>query len=328
LAFETHAYGAFYAVAVLALNFWRERWAMFRQRFFWGCVMGGGIGLLYYAALHILPYPQTYLAANRVFFADTRTPPLLTFNAGAILDAVVGEARMIVSLYHILTVILLWAVASLLRKRSERDQLLLVLAGVLVLSHALLVRSKLPFYAILVTPALDLLAAAVLLDFIQRPWRGRWVDYARHTLVWGLVFGAIAISWSVVGRNAWTEYQAAQSRINASIRPGDSIMSTQVYWFGLQEHTYYSWELLYIYQRFAPGSTLEDSFQEFRPDVFIIDRHLSNSIADIGPQDEAYQKHWLLPRAELEDFLNRRAQLVDAFDHDDYGPIRIYRIKW
>jgi 4-amino-4-deoxy-L-arabinose transferase-like glycosyltransferase len=328
LAFETHTYGLLYAPVILVLYFWDYGWAMFRQRHFWGLVVGGMLGLLFYAALHILPYAQTFQVISQLAYAGTRTPPLFTFSVWVVLGAIVGEARMIASFYHVLTVILLWAVASLLRKHSKRDQVLLVLASVLVLMHALAVRSKLPFYAILVTPATDLLVAAVLLDFIQQPWQGRWADYVSRTLVWGLAIGAIAISWSVVGQDAWPAYQAAQSRINQSIRPGDSIMSTQVYWFGLRDHVYYSWELLYIYPRYAPGSTLEDSFREFHPDVFIIDKHMNNSIADLGPQDEAYQKHWLLPRAELEDFLGRHAQLVDAFDHDYYGPIRVYRINW
>ena len=328
LAFETHAYGAIYAPVILILHFGEVRWRMFRSRRFWGLVVGGGLGLLYFAALHILPYPQTYFAVNQLAFSGTRTPPLLRLDPRVILQALADEGSMIAVNYHLLVAFVVGGVVILLRRRSKSDQSLLILAVSLVLMHALAVRSKLPNYAILVTPALALLAAAFLDDFLDRAWRGRWTDYASHVLVWGVMLGAVLICWSVVSTDAWQAYQATQRRVNQSIQPNDVIMSSQVYWLGLQEHKYYSWELLYIYQRYAPGSTLEDSFEEFRPDVFIWDGHINNSVADLSPQDEAYREHWLLPRNELQDFLKRRARLVDEFDGGFYGNIRVYRLNW
>jgi 4-amino-4-deoxy-L-arabinose transferase-like glycosyltransferase len=328
LAFETHAHSMIYAPAILVLYWWDFRWAMFRQKHFWGFIVGGALGLLYYAALHVLPYPQTFLAVNQLTFGATRTPPILTLNLRVILQAFDWMANLLLALYSLMIVIILLAVVMLFRKRTRANQLLLVLSLTLVLLFTLIVRHKHGFYSILTTPVLDMLVAAFLLDFIRKPWRGQWTDYASRSLVWSLVIGALVFSWSAVLVDSWPQYQVTADRIKQSIRPGESIMADQVYWFSLQDHSYYSWDLLYLYQRYKPGSTVQDGLREFRPDIFIIDRHMSLSIADPDPQDEAYQQHWLLSRPELESFLSQRAQLLDAFDSSLYGNIRVYRINW
>ena len=328
LSFEIHPNGMIYAPAILALYFWDVRWSMLRQRWFWGLMLGGSIGLLFYAALHILPYPQTYLTLSRLAFAATRTPPLVTLDLRVMLQALIDSGWMLFGVYQPLLVIILWAIVVLLQRHSTSDQRLLVLIAALVLAHTLLIRNKFLYYAILVTPMLDVLVAAFLLEFIRWPWRGRLGDYLSRILVWGLTIGSIALTWSVLRTDFWRTYQVTQSRINQAIRPGDSIMGSQVYWFGLYDHVYYSWELLPTYQRYAPGSTLEDALREFHPDVFIRDGHVSTFVVDPGPQGDQYIQSLRLPRAELESFLNRRAELINSFYNSYFREVRMYRIKW
>jgi 4-amino-4-deoxy-L-arabinose transferase-like glycosyltransferase len=272
LAFETHAYSMIYAPAILALYFWEYRWAMFRQLRFWGFLIGGSIGLFFYAALHVLPYPQTYLTVNQLAFGSTRTPPLLTFAPRVILQSLGDIAWMLFAVYQPMLVVISWGIMALLRRHSRAGQTLLVLSAVLVLAHALAVRTKFLYYAILVTPALDIVAATFLLEFVRRPWRGRLWDYVSRVVVWGMAIGGVVLTWSVLRIDFGQAYRMVQSRINQVVQPGDSIMSSQVYWFGLQDHTYYSWELLPAYQLYLPGSKLEDALQEFHPDIFIIDK--------------------------------------------------------
>lgn len=328
LSFEIHPNGMIYAPAILALYFWDARWFLLRQRWFWGFVLGGSIGLLFYAALHVLPYPQTYLALSRLAYAATRTPPLLTLDLRVILQALIDSGRMLFEAYPLLVIILLGAVTVLLQRRSTAGLRLLVLSAALFLTHTLLIRNKFFYYAILVTPVLDVLMAAFLLEFVRRPWRGRLGDYVSRILAGGLTIGSIALIWSVLRADYWQTYQTTQNRINQSIRSGDSIMGSQVYWFGLYDHVYYSWELLPLYQRYAPGSTLEDALREFQPDVFIRDEHVGVFIVDPDPQGDPYIQALRLPRAELEGFLNRRAELINSFYNSYYREIRMYRINW
>jgi hypothetical protein len=127
--------------------------------------------------------------------------------------------------------------------------------------------------------------------------------------------------------NGWQQYQTAQSVINQTVQPDDSIMAVQTYWFGLHDHVYYSWEQLVFYQRYAPGSSLADALREFQPDLFIIDQHLDGFISD-ERTTSLYLQQLGLPRAEMEAFLNRYGTLVGQFDVEHYGPIRVYRIMW
>jgi hypothetical protein len=147
-------------------------------------------------------------------------------------------------------------------------------------------------------------------------------------VVWGMAIGAVALTWSVLRTDFGQAYQMVQDRINQVVQPGDSVMSSQVYWFGLQDHKYYSWELLPTYQLYAPGSKLEDAFQEFHPDIFIMDRYVESFIADPSQAGDIYAQHLRLPRDELEEILGRRAELISVFDGGYYGQIHVYRLDW
>jgi hypothetical protein len=131
---------------------------------------------------------------------------------------------------------------------------------------------------------------------------------------------ALRIDWQPV-------YRDAQSRINRVIEPHDSIMGSQTYWLGLHDHTYYSWEQLVYFQRYKPGSTLEDALREFEPDIFILDRHLDNFVFD-GESRSVYLRSLKLPRQELETFLSSHAELIASFENEAYGQVRVFRIAW
>jgi hypothetical protein len=104
-------------------------------------------------------------------------------------------------------------------------------------------------------------------------------------------------------------------------------MASQTYWLGLYDHTYYSWELLFLYPRVFPGKTLADAFQEYKPDLFVIDGGMNDLISDtIDPSSRWRNYH--LPRAELFAYLEKHARRVAAFEADVYGPVKVYRLNW
>ena len=328
VAYEMHAYGAIFGVAIVALYFLDLRWIMFKSRHFWSFVLGTIVGLVFYAALHILPYPQTYYEINQLTFAVDHIPPILTLDPHVITQAVSDMGVMLFAAYQPMILVILLSIVVLVKRSSEVDKRLLVLAGSLVIGHTLLIRTKFLYYAILVTPALDLIVATFLLQFFQYRWRGRVRDYAYHTFVWGLLAGAIALNLSALRIDFQGDYQLAQSRISEVVKPGDSIMGPQTYWFGLYDHTYYSWEKLRLYQRYEQGSTLQDALQEFRPDILIIDRFLSFFMVEAGQEQDLYQQTLGVPRSEMETFLTCYADLMTEFDGGYYGQVRVYRINW
>jgi hypothetical protein len=130
----------------------------------------------------------------------------------------------------------------------------------------LLIRNKFRHYAILVTPALDLLLAFYLLRFFRKPWQGKVQDYANRA-AWVLLAVAVAFNWSVVREAPLEPYQRVEEMLRSSVEPGDRLLGPQTYWFGLYDYHFSDWLQLVIYQRSAPGSSLKDAFHALHPDV-------------------------------------------------------------
>ena len=327
LAFEVHPHSAIYGLALVGLYFVRWRWSLFRQRAFWCFVAGVGVGLVFYAVLYIFPSPNTFFALNRLAFAPTHTPPLLTFDLSVLAQSVEDMGRLLLPMYHVLIPVVVGAVFILCRQRSESARTLVTLIGVLLAASILLIRNKGHYYAILFTPAIDLVVASLACEVGRHPWHGSPVDYISRIVVWGGCLAGVLLNLTLLRYNFVRIYQTVQSRINQVVRPGESIMAPQTYWFGLYDHTYYSWEELVYYRRYAPGSTVEDALREFRPDVMIIDESWDCFISD-QPGDSPYLQHLRLSRTEMETFLERQADLVVEFDGAAYGQVRVYRIAW
>lgn len=327
LAFESHAHGAIFGPAIAALFLWEYRGRVWRQRHAWGFAAGVAGGLLLYAGLHVLRYPDTYAAINRLAFAPSHIPPMLTGDWRVILKAFADMATLMFGAYLTLIALLVWALVSLAGERDGVYRPLLVLGPALVLGHTLLIRNKSFYYAILFTPATDLVIAAFLFEFFRRPWRGTLNNYAEQAIVWGLCASFVLIMAQLLRGNGMVAYEATQRRINGDIRPGDAIMGPQTYWLDLREHTYYSWEGLIYYQRYMPGSTLEDAFREFRPNILIIDNRMDSSTFDAvagGPRPTYFR----ISPAELDSFLECRGSLIDEFDGGPYRRVRVYRLVW
>jgi hypothetical protein len=326
LAFEVHPHSAIYGLAIVALHFLDWHWSMFRERCFWSFVGGVSLGFVFYAVLHILPYPQTYLALNNLIFAPTHIPPILA--PRSIVPSAVDMGQLLFRFYSLLTPLIVWAVVVLLKERSRNARALIVLSGVLVGAVVLLIRNKGNYYAIMFTPAIDLVVAALLLEVGRQPWRGLPGDYLRRGLAWGSCFAAVALNLFLLSRFDFGEiYQTVQSRVNQSVQPGDLIMGPQTYWFGLYDHAYRSWHELVWYQRYAPNSTVEDALRELHPDILIIDDSWDYFITD-EPGNTLYSQHLIVSRTAMESFLHYYAHLVDEFDGGCYGQVQVYRVDW
>ncbi|MBN1810221.1 MAG: glycosyltransferase family 39 protein [Anaerolineae bacterium] len=325
LAFEIHPHSAIYGPALVGLYFLHWRWSMFRQIHFWSFVVGVTIGLAFYVGLHILPYPQTYLALNQFIFGPTHVPPLLTLDLHELGLAFYYSGLLLIVTYYFILPLVVWAIVVLARRCSEADKVLLVLVGALILAMTLLVRNKPLYYAILFSPAIDLLVAAFLLWLFEQKWQGRVRDYVTRVLALGLCIGTLGMNLSMLAGNPQEVYTFMKERVVAAVRPGDSILGFQLFWFDLYDHVYYPEEALIYYQRYAPGSTVEDAMREFRPDVFVV---VGQGLASDEPGDTPYSKHLWLSRPELEAFLSQYAYLIDDFDSGGGGRVRVYRIIW
>jgi hypothetical protein len=214
------------------------------------------------------------------------------------------------------------------RVRSSEERQLVLLFCILVLAFLAVSRHKSFYYAILISPATDLLLAGFLAKLSWSVFgASRWAT-RRTLLLLGLLGASIISTLALIRNNPMDGYQLTLQRISRAVSAQSSVMGSQTYWFALPEHEYYSWQQLVYYRRYAPGSTLEDAFRDLRPDFLIIDRHMELFIAEERASLPNYFQFLSLPKADLERFLDQRANLVTNIETDTFGNVRVYKINW
>lgn len=328
IAFETHPHGAIYAPVLFALHVIDSRAETFKRSHFWAMLTGLFLGLFLYLSLHVLRYPAGFLAFNQIVYNPTHTPPLLTLKPSLMVGGILDLLRMLAYTHLITLLAVPFAIWRLARSASQPHRRLLCLIVVLALAHALLIRTKLDYYAILVSPVVDISLAFVLLRPFEKEARGRTVFFlGRASLIAGPLL-SVVLNLRNVAWDLSTEFDRVQSELSQVIQPNDVVMGSQTYWFGLYEHPYFSWENLIYYQRKNKESDLEASFRAFRPDVLIVDQHWIEYISD-ERREEIYFESLRLSGSEFDRFLTQMdAELITTIEHDKYGPVLVYRLSW
>lgn len=289
-------------------------------------ILGGVAGVVLYALLHIVRHPETYFELNRLLFSATHTPPLFTLDIEVIAEAF---RHMVVSMLlevYPKSILLVVAVASLLQQSSRGARSLAILATVLALSYTLFVRNKVPYYAILATPAFDIAVAGLVADELSRQWRRRVIDYARRALILGLCLASVV---RAVGSSIYPyhrDYQETLARIDAVVSPGENILGPQTYWFGLYEHDYDSWEEIVYYQRYSQGDSLDQALGTLHPDVLIVDGYVR--IVSDDERLTMYDQYVSLDLDQLKSFVSAHGSLLTHFDGGVYGEVSVYHIEW
>lgn len=330
LAFEVHPNAVMYIPTALGLFLLESRAQAFRRRDVWAWAGGLAGGACVYAALHLVRFPATFVALAALGHGPTHTPPLLTLDMAVMARGAVDAVRLIlfrdplwsVAVVVAATFVVLWSV----RSPSPVRHVPLFMAGVLLGAFALLVRNKLGYYTIHVTPAFDLVIAL----FLGR-LAGMSDSRSRERLAGVLTVACLGVTMglnvSTLRSDGSRVFADVLTRVVSVVEPRDVVMGTQTYWLGLSDHRYYSWEQLVYYKRHAPTSTLQDGLREFRPDIFILDGHLEQFLQDT-PDTRLYSGHLDISRQELLRVLSGQARLVTDFEGGVYGRVRVYRIRW
>ena len=334
LAFDVHPNAMIYGCAIVALFVLEYGWSAPRSRSFWGFIVGAVVGLALYPVLHILPYPRTYFAMTETVFGSSKVPPFAVLDPGVWLRSLVDTISMLVRSGDLrapavgLALILLW------RSRSASDRALMGLLAAMFLGFVALTPWKPTFYAIQITPVIDLLLAVFLYKGWQRIWNASvrsnlhnaWTSDLPVVAISGVLLAGTVLNLASLRDDSTAEFQATLDSIRQVVPRDSSIIGPQTYWLGLSDHRYLSWEQLAYYRRYAPGSTLVDAFCSLDPDFFIIDRDLERFITD----DEAGLPPWArvisLPRVEVQRFLDEQAHLVATTQTKAFGNVRVYKI--
>ena len=325
LAFEVHPNAIIFSLTIATLFFYKYKWNIVRKIDFWGFIAGGMIGILIYLYLHVFPNPQTFISLYKIVFSSTHIPPIFTADLEDLWQAIPAMGLLLVYTYPLI-ILGFWAVFRFRKQRPTYITILLVINTALILSFTLLVRNKfLLYYAIYFSPGLTMLVAAFFNDFVKSPTRNQFEYNFRLTIV-SLI--CLLPLFQVIKFDPPPNYQQVQLRVNQAVKPGATIMGNQLYWFGLRDHRYYSWENLVFYMRDKPGSRLENAFRALKPDFFILDSQVRYYTFD-GDKMNNYFQQFQVPKSELETFLNQYAELETIIEESSGGKfIEIYHIDW
>ncbi len=326
LAIETHLNALIFIPAVGVFLLFEYGRKVFIQKSTWGVGAGLLIGASYYLILHVLPYPQTYIEVNSLLFGQTQQPPILTFDFGKIIKSFGDTAGLLLAGTGSLVFLAFIGIIYNARTKGKGKLALLLVSITLFIAGALVIPNKFAHYAILLAPAVTWLAGDVLVNLLSRPWRRSFKQYVETIFVWGCVAGMLALSLSQVVDNRYQEYLEVQAKINAVVQPGDIILGSQIYWLGLYDHPYFSWEVLFMYPRFNPGISLEGTIAHFKPDILIMDWGMDTTIVDYA-KPGSWQAAYTLPRHEFFDYLATNSKLAADIPSSSYVQVRAYRFE-
>ena len=344
LALDTHPFGSIYGPMIALLLLIDYGWRALLTRRLWAFALGGAAGLAFFAALHVLPYPQTYLAISSLAAlaaGAVRTPPLITPDPAVWRQSAIDMAVQLGSYWNLRIPFILVGAVLLWRSRERSDRRLLAICAVVLATYFGLIRNKNPWYGIMAAPTGDLLVAVVL----ERVSRLRLSDLAARfpffnwkalspawrTLRWAAIAALVAVmAVPTLVRTTGDplgDYELTLQRIRQAVRPGVSVVGPATYWFGLTGERYVSWEQLIYYRRYAPGSTVTDGMRALRADYFITDPYIEKFFRD-DPRPSVNSQQLLLPKHEVESFLAERAHLVAVIETPTYGAVNVYEVEW
>jgi 4-amino-4-deoxy-L-arabinose transferase-like glycosyltransferase len=322
LAFEIHPHAAVFAPVAGGLYLLESGWRTPLRRDVWAWCGGllAGAGVYWY--FHVAGHPESFIALATLAHGPTHTPALATGDPALIADAVRRGVSMIagVNPFYFLVFLVAFPLTVFSGQTSRRTAWI---AGLVVASFTLLVRNRFPYYAVIVTPAMDLVSAAAVVR-LAKGGGGLFPRLAAGVLTVGLGLGAV-VTLSVARVDGAEVFDRVLKRVVGQVSASDTVIGPQTYWFGLVGHRYLSWEQLVYFRRCHPEATLSEAFQHFRPDILIVDRHLRFFLNDQG-QPTAYAGLLSLSAAEFNRYIEKHARILTDFDGEHYGRVTVYRL--
>jgi hypothetical protein len=303
LTLDAHPHGIVSAAGFPLLFLIDDGRRVLRTRGFWAFVAGCLIGAGVFAAIHVLRYPHSYAEFNRLAFAPTHVPPLLTLRPDVMWQGVVEFGQSFESSTSNLMGLAVIAALALAIRRSPGDKRLLALAGSILLAVALLIRIKQRYYEIHYWPCIGLMLAALL----DMGWSVAREKAGMYRVLAGAITSAIAFG-------TWANLPDLSEDLFVPYRQ-------------IGQQVYYSCEGINYYQRYATGSSLEQAFAAFQPDLLIVDSMLTPRIID-EPDGSLYGQYLSIPRSELFRMIDRRGKVVTRFMTSLYGEIVVIRLRW
>jgi len=317
-AFEVHPYGCLYGPIPIVLYLVRDRGKALKGWPFWMFTLGLLTGIAVFVLLHIARYPQTWLSISKIAGSQTHRPPLLSWSIVVLYESLQGIVRLAFYLSPFLVPIAAAALIYLVFRRRLKERLLLTLLLSFALLPALILKNKFIYYAILFVPVVEVFTAYLFFRIKHVLFR---------VLLAMLMIGSVVYGLRSLANDQTRNYNLVNAELSRFIKPGESVMGNQLWWFALPDSSWHSWEELYYFRQWRKGATLEDAFLEFRPRILIVDAQLSFFIRQNASPD-SYIGQLSLSATELNAILRKYARTRAEFDGGYYGKIQLIEFDW
>ncbi|MFN8524723.1 MAG: hypothetical protein U0821_16625 [Chloroflexota bacterium] len=330
IAVEIHPNGSIFGAGLLACSCVRFGRGVLRAGQNWAVLAGVSLGLAGYLWLHVLPYPDTFLGINRVFFGATHTPPLISGSAEAWITS--AEAAWTMYSIGLTTRLPLVSAGGLLVMFAggSRGRMLGAWLLGLVLGAVGLMRNHHPYYIVLLDPTADILCGYLVARlWFDRNWRGRWVARAR---LGASVLCIAPVVWMLpsFSTSALTDFELVQHRLQTALPPESSVMASPVYWLAVRDHLFWNWGQLAYWRAYRPGDSLRDAVAAYKPDYFVVDSEMEQFLGDESDLEglSHFQRFYFMSRSQMDDLLRARGTLISESETSTYGSMRIYKLRW
>jgi len=325
LALDIHQNVVVFGPVMLTLFLLDYGRGILRTGRFWGFCLGGSLGVLFYAAMHILPYPGTYFAIASLGNGSTRTPPIFT------LDLRVWQGSLVDTINFLDLAILILAVPAgifLIRRQSKADIKVLALFGVTLLSMAAVINVKLPYYAILIAPTLPLMVAPYIDHVTQKIGKVTEWAFWRNLAVISAVIAIACINLSPAVLHNNNDYEKVASYLQQTVPNGSLVYGSPAYWLALSNTRYVNWEQLTLQQKAIPGGTFTDAVEAIKPDYLVVYSFMEDYTIDDAWCHANSVDFACALKTELNPFLKQNATLAGELSTGTYEDIRIYKMNW
>jgi len=340
------------ALAVLYITHYGKRFLFARG--VWIVGIGGAIGLVYYAATHMLPNLEVYNKLMTFYFAPGADSQVPLTHPSLIPESIIREFaryRFRENVFDLFVIALTGL--FLLFRRTAADRRLLIYTGVGFISFSLLSGNKTTLYGINLYSFFMLIAAAGFVGMIQsfasapslkagvesrglfpsvmaklsQGNRGTWLAGLAGLLL--VTFIGVSLLQTVIRvyNSREYDYYAITNRIREVIPPDKRVLGMPTWWFGFTEYDYRS-GLNVPYYEFFNGYNVRQAIDAIRPDYIIVDDTQQVILVDEGQELPQGMNVYSVSRADFQEVLETQGEKVLEFTTTWHGSFEIYRLDW
>ncbi len=294
----------------------------------WLVGLGGALGIIIFAAIHIFPSPETYSRLMSFNFAGGAEAELPLMQPGKLISSALGELGRYGFRRNPLDLALIVVGALfLLRCFSRTDKLLLTFVTVAFINFILLSGNKTTLYAIHLYPFFMMIVAELFIRFLRR-FDGLRPGYimVMFALVLYVGYGTFQLVRTVSSERDY-DYYAITNQIRAVIPDNARVLAMPMWWFGLSDYDFRSSLNLTYYNFFNDFSAVQ-SLEIIQPDYIVFDEIQSLLLADKNEELAAGLNGYAVSRDEFMSVLETRGEKVLEFSDKWHGTFAVYALTW